>query len=147
MQTFENTLTIQKPAEEVFAFLADFENIPMWNYAIEETSKASAGPAGVGTRYRQTRSIPSTSIEDFEVTVFEPASRLAIHGQIGPFQATISYVLEAAGGATKLVNNVELDPAQAKLRLLAPLATPKIKAAVAQNLAKLKLILEGGRPA
>ena len=48
MQTFENTVTIQRPAEEVFAFLADFENIPKWNYAIEETSKTSAGPVGVG---------------------------------------------------------------------------------------------------
>jgi hypothetical protein len=147
MQTFENTVTIQRPAEEVFAFLADFENIPKWNYAIEETHKASAGPAGVGTRYRQTRSIPSRSTEDFEVTVFEPASRLAIHGQIGPFQATISYELEARAGATRLINNVELDPSRAMLRLAAPLATPKIKAAVAQNLAKLRLVLEDGQPA
>ena len=98
MQTFQNTVTIQRPAGEVFAFLADFENIPMWNYAIEETSKASAGPTGVGTRYRQTRSIPGRSVEEFEVTIFEPARRLAIQGQIGPFQATISYQLEAAAG-------------------------------------------------
>jgi uncharacterized protein YndB with AHSA1/START domain len=56
MQTFENAVTIRRPAEEVFAFLADFENIPIWNYAIEETRKASAGPVGVGTRYHQTRS-------------------------------------------------------------------------------------------
>ncbi|MFI5079615.1 MAG: SRPBCC family protein [Streptosporangiales bacterium] len=143
MQTFENTVTIQRPAEEVFAFLADFENIPKWNYAIEETHKTSAGPVGVGTRYRQTRSIPGRSVEDFEVTVFEPARRLAIQGQIGPFQAQISYELEAAAGATRLVNNVELDPSRAALRLVAPLAAPKIKAAVAQNLGKLKLVLEG----
>jgi uncharacterized membrane protein len=44
MQTFQNTVTIHRPADEVFAFLADFENIPIWNYAIEETSKTSAGP-------------------------------------------------------------------------------------------------------
>jgi uncharacterized protein YndB with AHSA1/START domain len=149
MQTFENTVTIHRPAEEVFAFLADFEKIPMWNYAIEETSKASAGPVGVGTRYRQTRSIPSRSVEGFEVTVFEPATRLAIHGQIGPFQATISYFLEveAAAAATTLVNSVELHPSQAMSRLLAPLATARIKAAVAQNLSKLRLALESGRPA
>ena len=147
MQAFKNSVTIQKPAEEVFAFLADFENIPTWNYAIEETSKASAGPVGVGTRYRQTRSVPTRSAEDFEVTVFEPARRLAIHGQIGPFRAQISYVLDAAPGATRLVNNVELDPSPAALRLVAPLATLKIKAAVAQNLGQLKLILEGSRPA
>ncbi len=146
MQTFENTVTIQRPAEEVFAFLADFENIPKWNYAIEETHKASAGPVGVSTRYRQTRSVPSRSTESFEVTVFEPARRLAMHGQIGPFQATISYQLEARAGATRLVNNVEFDPSQATLRLTAPLATPKIKATVAQNLGKLRLVLEDGQP-
>jgi uncharacterized protein YndB with AHSA1/START domain len=147
MQAFENTVTIRRPADEVFAFLADFGNIPTWNYAIEDTSKASAGPVGVGTRYRQTRSVPGRSTEEFEVTVFQPASRLAIHGQIGPFQATISYQLEAAAGATTLVNSVELDPSPAKLRLLAPLAAPRIKAAVAENLGKLKLVLEDGRPA
>jgi hypothetical protein len=81
------------------------------------------------------------------VTVFEPASRLAIHRQIGPFQATISYALDAAAGSTRLVNSVELDPSQPKLRLLAPVITPRIKAAVAQNLGKLKLVLESGRPA
>ena len=147
MQTFENTVTIQRPADEVFAFLADFENIPRWNYAIEETKKASAGPVGVGTRYRQTRTVPSRSVEGFEVTVFEPARRLAMHGQIGPFQATISYELEAVADATRLVNNVELDPSQAMLRLAAPLAAPRIKAAVAQNLGKLRLVLEGSQPA
>jgi hypothetical protein len=146
MPTFENTVTIQRPAGEVFAFLADFENIPAWNYAIEDTTKTSRGPVGVGTRYRQTRSIPRRSTEDYEVTVFEPASRLSIHGQIGPFQATISYVLDAAAGSTRLVNSVELNPSQPKLRLLAPVVTPRIKAAVAQNLGKLKLILEDGRP-
>ncbi len=108
---------------------------------------AAAGPVGVGTRYRQTRSIPARSTESFEVTVFQPATRLAIHGQIGPFQATISYQLEAADGATRLVNSVELDPSPARLRLLAPLAAPRIKAAVAQNLGKLRLVLESGRPA
>jgi uncharacterized protein YndB with AHSA1/START domain len=147
MQTFQNTVTIHRPADEVFAFLADFENIPIWNYAIEETSKTSAGPVRVGTRYRQTRYIPARSAEEFVVTVFEPASRLAIHGQIGPFQATISYELEAVADATTLVNTVELDPTQAKLRLLAPLAAPRIKAAVAQNLGKLSQVMENGRPA
>jgi Polyketide cyclase / dehydrase and lipid transport len=146
MRSFENTVIIQRPAEEIFAFLADFENIPKWNYAIDDTSQVSAGPVAVGTRYRQTRSVPSRSTEDFEVTVFEPARRLAIHGQIGPFRADISYELEATAGATKLVNHVDLDPSRAVPGLLAPLAAPRIKTAVARNLAKLKLVLEGDQP-
>jgi len=39
MATFENTVTIQRPVEDVFAFLADFEYVPTWNYAILETTK------------------------------------------------------------------------------------------------------------
>jgi uncharacterized protein YndB with AHSA1/START domain len=89
MGTFENTVTIERPAEDVFAFLADFENLPTWNYAIEETTKTSPGPVGVGTIYRQTRSTPRTSEEGFEVTGFEPISRLEIQGQIGTTDAGI----------------------------------------------------------
>jgi ligand-binding SRPBCC domain-containing protein len=144
METFKNTVTIDRPAEEVFAFLADFENVPRWNYAVDQTRKASPGPVGVGTTYRQTRSIPSRSEEGFEVTAFEMDKRLAVLGQIGPFRARISYLLEAAAGGTRLTNDVALEPSPGVLRLAARLATPRVKAAVAENLSKLKEILEAG---
>jgi len=48
MASFENTVTIRRPVADVFAFLADFENVPAWNYAIVETRKASPGPVGWG---------------------------------------------------------------------------------------------------
>src|SRR6266567_9091365 len=147
METFENTVTIQRPAEHVFAYLADFENVPAWNYAIEKTSKSAPGPVGAGTTYRQRRSVPRRSEEGFEVTVFEPVTRLAVEGQIGPFHATTSYLLEATAGATRLTNNVALEPSHAVLRPIALLPVPKIKAAMAQNLAKLKQILKTNGPA
>jgi uncharacterized protein YndB with AHSA1/START domain len=142
MQTFQNTVTIALPADEVFAFLADLSNIPRWNYAIARTVQTSSGPAGVGAAYRQIRTIPRRSEESLEITVFEPPSRLAIQGQIGPFQATTSYLLEPALGGTRLANTVELEPASVLLRPLGPLAVPRVKAAVASNLATLKRLLE-----
>jgi hypothetical protein len=48
MASFENTVTIRRPIAAVFAFLADFENIPAWNYAIVETRKVSPGAGGWG---------------------------------------------------------------------------------------------------
>jgi hypothetical protein len=51
MASFENTVTIRRPVEDVFAFLADFENVPKWNYAIVETRKVSPGPVGVSGRH------------------------------------------------------------------------------------------------
>ena len=38
-------------AGRVFAYLAHFENLPRWNYAISDTRKTSSGPVGVGSRY------------------------------------------------------------------------------------------------
>lgn len=118
--------------------------MPRWNYAIDQTRKASPGPVGVGTTYRQTRSVPSRSEEGFEVTAFEMDKRLAVLGQIGPFRARISYLLEAAAGGTRLTNDVALEPSPGVLRLATRLATPRVKAAVAENLSKLKEILEAG---
>ena len=141
MATFQNALTIQRPVGDVFAFLADFDNIPIWNYAILETRKTSPGPVGVGTTYRQLRSIPDRSEEGFEVTVFEP-TRLEVHGDIGPFTAAISYRLAPIGDGTQLTNLVDLEPASGAARLLAPLATSRVKAAVAANLNTLKKTLE-----
>jgi transposase len=63
MATFQNTVTIARPTNEVFAFLADFGNIPAWNYAIARTIQTSPGQAGVGATYRQTRTIPRRSEE------------------------------------------------------------------------------------
>jgi uncharacterized protein YndB with AHSA1/START domain len=142
VETFENTVTIERPAPEVFAFLAKFENVPKWNYAIDRTVKTSPGPVGVGTTYRQTRSVPRRSEEGFEVTVFEPPTRLTVEGQLGPFHARTTYVTEPTADATRLTNLVELEPSNAVLKLVAPLAIRRVKAAVAQNLEKLKQLLE-----
>jgi Polyketide cyclase / dehydrase and lipid transport len=136
MATFQNTVTIRRAVEDVFTFLADFENIPKWNYAIVETKKTSPGAVGVGTTYRQIRSIPDRSEEGFKVTAFD----------IGPFIATISYLLTPIGDETRLTNAVDLKPSSAVLRLFAPLAVSRVKASVAANLERLKQVLETGRP-
>jgi hypothetical protein len=98
--SFENTVMIRRPIEEVFGFLADFENIPKWNYAIVETHKVSEGPVGVGTIYQQVRSAPSRSQERFEVTAYNPPRQLELQGQLGPFPSRLAYALGAVPEGT-----------------------------------------------
>jgi uncharacterized protein YndB with AHSA1/START domain len=139
--TFENTVTIRRPIEEVFGFLADFENIPKWNYAIVETHKVSRGPVGVGTIYQQVRSVPSRSEEHFEVTAYHPPRQLEIQGQLGPFPSRLSYALDAIPEGTQVTNSVELE-LRGPRRLLGRVAVPRVREAVAANLNKLKELLE-----
>jgi uncharacterized protein YndB with AHSA1/START domain len=138
---FENTLTIRRTPHEVFEYLAAFENVPRWNYAIVETHKTSEGPVGVGATYRQTRSIPSPAEETFSVTEFEPHSRLAIHGDLGPFQGRLTYELEPVPDGTRLTNEAHLE-GKGLAKVAAPLLGGRVGDAVAANLQKLKEILE-----
>jgi uncharacterized protein YndB with AHSA1/START domain len=139
--TFENTVIIRRPIEEVFGFLSQFENVPEWNYAIVETRKVSEGPVGVGTIYHQVRSVPSRSEERFEVTVYNPSRHLELRGQLGPFPSRLSYALDALPEGTRVTNTVELE-LRGPGRLLGRVAVPRVRDAVAANLRKLKEVLE-----
>jgi uncharacterized protein YndB with AHSA1/START domain len=139
--TFENTVMIGRPIEEVFGFLSDFENVPRWNDAIVETHKVSEGPVGVGTIYRQVRSVPSRSEEHFEVTAYDPPRQLELRGQLGPFPSRLAYALDAIPEGTRVTNTVELE-LRGPGRLLGRVAVPRVRAAVAANLQKLTELLE-----
>jgi uncharacterized protein YndB with AHSA1/START domain len=138
---FDNVVTINRAPAEVFAYLAQFENIPAWNYAISETRKVTTGPVDVGTRYRQVRTLPSRSEEEFEVAEFEPDRRLSVDGDLGPFHGRVTYVLDADGETTTLTNTMELE-ASGAMSLVAKLATRNVRTAVAANLNVLKELLE-----
>ena len=139
---FANTVTIERPVHDVFAFVADPENIPRWNYAIVETRKTSDGPVGVGSTYRQTRSLPTRSEETVHVTEFAPDHRFTLRGDLGPFVGTLSYEFEDLGARTRLTNSAHLE-GRGVMKLAAPLATRRVQDAVAANLGALKRLLEG----
>lgn len=138
---FSNTITIERQPTAVFAYLADLENLPQWNYAIEKTRKITPGPIGVGSRYLQTRVIPVRGEEGLEVTEFEPERRITLRGSLNALPALINYTLQADGSGTNLTNTVELQLPRT-LNLLAPIATQRIRSAVAANLDVLKQTLE-----
>jgi uncharacterized protein YndB with AHSA1/START domain len=140
--SFENVVTISRPIEDVFGFLSDFENVPKWNYAIVETRKVSEGAVGVGTIYRQVRSVPSRSEESFEVTALDAPRYLEVRGQLGPFPSRLSYALEATPEGTRVTNLVELE-LRGPGRLLGRVAIPRVRDAVGANPWKLKQLLDG----
>ena len=106
-----------------------------------------AGPDTGRRHLPQTRAIPRRNQESLQITVFQAPIRLAVHGRLGPYRATTSYLLERAPSGTRLANHVKLEPISALLRPIGPLAVPRVKAAVARNLGTLKELLESTRPA
>jgi uncharacterized protein YndB with AHSA1/START domain len=138
---FTNTITIERPPTTVFAYLANLENLPQWNYALAETQQLTPGPPGVGTRYRQIRTIPVHTEESLEIVELTPNRQLTVQGTLNSLPAILTYTLDAADGTTTLTNTVDIHPAR-PLGLLAPIALRRVKSAVAANLAVLKQLLE-----
>jgi hypothetical protein len=77
MTTFENTV-FRRPIQDPFGFLADFENIPRWNYAHRRDPQRAPRARRLGMIYQQVRPVPSRSKERFEVTAYDLPRRLEI---------------------------------------------------------------------
>jgi len=141
MLEFENTIYIDRPVDEVFAYLSDFENIPKWNYYVLEVRQLSESPIGVGTTYHQVR---KTDEQDFRITEFEPNHMVAVKTlpQSSPgFERR--FTLYEEGNTTRIRDEWKLDTGRPAI--LERLTGGRVKSAVAENLAKLKELLEEGR--
>jgi uncharacterized protein YndB with AHSA1/START domain len=74
---FRGTVVIQRPIEEVFAFLADGTNDPKFSPRVLEIAKTTDGPPGVGTRYKSTvKDAGMKTQREFELTEFEPPTKI-----------------------------------------------------------------------
>jgi uncharacterized protein YndB with AHSA1/START domain len=74
---FEATVVIDRPIEEVFAFLADGENDRKFSSRVLEIAKTTDGPPGVGTVYASTvKDAGIKTKREFKLTEFEPPTRI-----------------------------------------------------------------------
>lgn len=141
MLEFENTIRIDRPVEEVFAFLSDFENIPKWNYYVLEVRQLSEGSIGVGTTYHQVR---KSDQQDLRIIEFEPGHTVAVKTlpQSTP-DLEMRFTLYEEGSTTRVRDEWKLNTGRPAI--FERLAGGRIKSAVAENLAKLKELLEEGQ--
>jgi uncharacterized protein YndB with AHSA1/START domain len=141
MLEFENAITINRPLSEVFEFVADPVNLPKWNYYVFTVRKLSDGPIGVGTAYHQVR---KTDEQDFHITEFVRNRRMALKtSPRSTPQLEMRLTFQEQAGETRLLDERKLDSG-----LPAPLewlGTGRVRSAVAENLARLKELLEGGQ--
>ena len=141
MLEFENTIRIDRPVDEVFGLLSDFENIPKWNYYVLDVRQLSESPIGVGTTYHQVR---KTDEQDFRITESEPNHTVAMKTlpQSSP-SLEMRFTLYEEGNTTLIRDEWKLDTGRPAI--FERLAGGRVKSAVAENLAKLKELLEEGR--
>jgi uncharacterized protein YndB with AHSA1/START domain len=136
------TITIDRPIDEVFAYVTDTANDPAWHTDILEARKTSEGPTGIGTTWHvRFKPVMGVSEGDVEVVNFEPNRKEVQEGVMGPMQPTLTYLFEPADGGTRFTRRVEIRTS-GMMRLMEPLMRLMTPGRNARFLANLKEVLE-----
>jgi uncharacterized protein YndB with AHSA1/START domain len=135
------TVTIRRPIDAVFAFVADGEQCPQWRPGGVDIKRISSD--GVGTRYAQGVKGPMGRriAADYEVTVFEPNRRLEFQTVTGPARPDGRYDFEATDGETRLTFSLGAQLSGFS-RLLMSGVVQKTMDAEVRTLDNLKRVLE-----
>lgn len=146
MITFETSVSIDRPPEDVFRYVADGHNAPRWNSAVRDVKKITDGEVAVGAEYKMVRDLPTGRVENtYRVVEYEPPRVYAIRTLTGPTPFLYRYHFEPtqAGTRLRLLGQAELGWIAG---LLGPLASGAVRRGVDANLQTLKRQLEVGEP-
>jgi carbon monoxide dehydrogenase subunit G len=111
MQRVERTARIAAAPGELFAYVADLDNLAEWQSGVASTRRTSSGELGVGATAHVTRELMGQRMEaPLIVTEYDPPHRLGIGSEVGGVKAAATMELAAADGgqATDLTFAMEI---------------------------------------
>jgi len=110
MINVEDSIIINRPVEEVFAFVADQTNAPRWQQGLLEVQRITDGPLGVGTKHTAVRKFMGRRVEATnEYIGYVPNEEITFTGRSGPAHFEVSYLTEPAAGGTKLTCKMQME--------------------------------------
>lgn len=117
----QTRIDIDRPAGEVFDFVADQTNAPRWQHGLHEVRRTTPGPVGVGTEHVFVRRFAGMNIESRNLfTAYEPGRFVSFEIPSGKITGEASYLVEPTGANTcRLISEVHF-----RVSGLAGLATP-----------------------
>ncbi len=138
-----SSVTISRPVDAVFAFVADGEKDPQWRSGILDIERVSG--EGVGTRYTQGVKGPMGRriAADYEITAYEPDRRLEFQATAGPVRPHGRYDLEAVEGGTRLTFTLDAELSGLRKLLMGSMVQKTMDSEV-RSLDELKAVMEGG---
>jgi uncharacterized protein YndB with AHSA1/START domain len=142
MAKFEINLVINRPIEEVFAFISNPENQPLWRAATLEIKRVSSEPLDVGSIVRGRFTFLGRPFEgNLEIIARQPPRSYATRLVEGPFPLEAHYTLEPVESGTHLTLLIEGQPG-GFFKLAEPLVVSLAKRSYEADLHNLKEMLE-----
>jgi uncharacterized protein YndB with AHSA1/START domain len=124
MARVSGDILIDRPVEQVFDYVADQRNEPIYNPQMLQSEKITDGPIGVGTRFRATARAQRRTVEMLiEITEYDRPRRLGSRTAMASVDVNGGSTFEPVDGATRMSWSWEVSP-HGPLRLLGPLVAP-----------------------
>lgn len=138
----ETEVHINKPSEEVFAYISNFENNPKWQAGMIKAKWTSEGPLRPGSTYAQLAGFLGRRIEsNFEVLEYEPGRLVKAASTSGSFPITFTRMVEPESEGARVKAIIEGD-ASGFFKLAEPLLAVMVKRSVDKDYRNLKRVLE-----
>ena len=138
----EHTVTLPRPAEEVFPWLFDEDKVPQWTSGLEAYERLDPGPLAVGSRIRQSLVVSGQRLSfELEVVRLEPPHAAESRFTMQGFDARNVYSLAGADGQTTVRQAIDAKGRGFSARLLAPVIQPRLQDKLERDLAALRDLL------
>ena len=139
----DDIITINRPIQEVFAYVTDHANDKYWKPFVTESRQVSAGPTGVGTRFEiVTTARNYRRAGEVEIIAYEPDHMFAYraHDKYFPFVSQLMFSTTPSG--TRIHGHVEFQ-AKGIWKLLSFLLLFFFRSQTKHTFLRLKQVMEG----
>ena len=146
MAQFKTSLIIHRSVEDVFAFVANYQNSPRWVAGEWEHTQVSAGPIGVGTVIRTSGRTLGLRVEATRTIVaYEPPRKYAFKTEYQQMPITTTFLFDPIANGTHLTVVVDGEPT-GLFKATAPFVLGAVRQQFEGDLRRLKTILETPAP-
>jgi len=137
----EQNITIERSVKEVFDFILDGKNSPLWRPSVVDVQLMPGKPLGVGAVFKQGLKGPGGRIDgDYEIVECKPNELIKFQVIAGPARPTGTYIFKSIDNSTEVTFILDFQP-KGLAKLMDGMINKSMKEEVA-TLSNLKAYLE-----
>ena len=142
MRAFRYIQRIERPPEEVFSFMMDFNTASRWRNMVRRMEVVGGGPVQQGSKLLMTMDVLGKTVQlESEVWRYEPPYRVGQRNTRSGVTGVFEYILEPDQSGTTVVYTCDIRP-HGLMWLMLPLLLRSNRSRFRDQLATLKRAIE-----
>jgi uncharacterized protein YndB with AHSA1/START domain len=144
MISTRGSVTIARPAAEVFAFIADVRNDPRWHTDVLEARLIEGTTVDRGSTFEiKTKPVIGVSAGTVTVSEYDPPRGIVFDVRMGKLEPTTTFTVLPDGDGCRITRRIDIEPL-GLMRVMAPFMGGMMRSRNAGFLANLRRVLENG---